>query len=141
MPFTFEAESGEIPVGQHDVEIVEATPKTVGDPPKDKLLVTFEARDGSQVVDWLTKSKPSKFRWEQLWSAAGVPFADDGGKVTFDETRLVGRRVHIEVIDDEYNGTVRRKVKEVFAPVEPDVPFDMPEREPASEQDDSEVPF
>jgi hypothetical protein len=141
-PFEIEADAGEILVGQHnDAAVAEAVVKTVGDPPKPKLLVVYEVSDGSQLADWLTPSKPSRWKWEELWAAAGLAFPVVDGKLTFNEADLIGKRVHIEVIDEEYNGQVRRKVKAVSKPVDADVPIDMPEAEATSEKGDADVPF
>jgi hypothetical protein len=119
-PFAFDAESGEIPIGQHDVEIVEvkAGCNNKGNP---NLRVSFETSDGGQVVDWLVHVPSARWRWRQLWEATGLEFPIDSGEV--DETDLIGRRVHIEVIEDTYQGVTRRKVgKEFSAPVGLDVP-------------------
>ena len=70
--------------------------------------------------------------------------SDQGGQV--DEQDLIGRHVHIEVVEDTYEGKTRLKVKEVMSPVGVDVPIDPVEpaasgggdTEPA---DLDEVPF
>lgn len=129
-PFTFDAESGEIQPGQHDVEIVEAVPGTnsKGNP---NLRVVFETPDGAQLADWLVALPQVRWRWEQLWTAAGLEFPN-GGEV--DETDLIGLRVHIDVIEDTYQGVTRSKVKEVSSYVGPDIPntFDEPPPRPES---------
>jgi hypothetical protein len=137
-PFTFEPESGTIPVGQRDVEIVEAVAGVNQNSGNENLRVVFEASDGSQLADWWTKAPAARWRWEELWVAAGLEFPVDGGMV--DEKDLIGRRVHIEVIDDTYQGQTRRKVKEVSAPVDADVPIDTTGLPDASEGDEG-VPF
>jgi hypothetical protein len=118
--FEFGPETGEIPVGQHDVEIVEAVASVNRNSGHQNLRITFEARDGSQLVDWWTKTSASRWRWEQLWSAAGLKFPVGGG--TVDGKDLVGRRVNVEVIEDDYQGKTRLKVKDVAAFVGLDVP-------------------
>lgn len=140
-PFNFDAESGEIQPGQHDVEIVEAVPG-VNSKGNQNLRVVYEAPDGAQLADWLVVLPQVRWRWQQLWAAAGLEFPVDTGVV--DEADLIGQRVHIEVIADTYNGSTRPKVKEVSGPVAPDIPFDEPQPElPAGmpELDDKPLPF
>jgi hypothetical protein len=138
-PFEIKPESGTIPVGQCDAEIVEAVPGTNTNSGNPNLRVVFETADGSQLADWWTLTPAAQWRWELLWTAAGLEFPVDGG--TIDEKDLIGKRVGIDVIDDEYQGKTRRKIKEVFAPVGADVPIDAPEPPAVSSEDDEAVPF
>jgi hypothetical protein len=133
-PFRFEAESGSIPVGDFDVKIVEAVSGTnsKGNP---NLRVVFEAPDGAQIADWLVHLPTVRWKWEQLWEAAGLEFPV--GPVEVDERDLVGKRVHIDVIEDSYQGQTRTKVKEVTGPVGMDVPIDFPESDTAADTDGS----
>jgi hypothetical protein len=123
-PFTFDAVSGEIPIGQHDVEIVEARAGVNQNSGNDNLRVTFEARDGSQLADYWTKTEKARWRWSQLWISAGLDWPSDDQGGTIDERDLLGRRVHITVVEDTYTGQVRRKVKEVGSPIGSDIPTD-----------------
>jgi hypothetical protein len=138
-PFEIPAESAVLPTGQHDVEIVEAVAGTNFNSGNDNLRVVFEASDGSQVTDWWTFTPAALWRWEELWTAAGLAWPHGGGGV--DEHDLIGRKVHVTVIEDEYQGQTRRKVKEVSAPVGSDIPADEPEVPATSVEDDEKVPF
>ena len=105
----------------------------------------------AQLADWLVALPQVRWRWEQLWTAAGLPFPDGGGEV--DEADLIGKRVHIDVIEDTYEGRTRGKVKEVSGYVGSDIPIDFPEDEQTGgeassfaaagglEADDDEAPY
>jgi hypothetical protein len=147
-PFKFEPESGTIPLGQHDVEIVDAVPG-VNSKGNDNLRVVYElASSGAQIADWLVHVPQSRWRWRQLWEAAGLEFPN-GGEV--DERDLIGRRVHIDVIEDTYQGQPRPRVGEVSEYLGSDIPADdsdLPEpgadgsfAAAAGLQDDDEVPY
>lgn len=138
-PFSFDADTGEIPVGQHDVEIVEAIPglNNKGNP---NLRVIYELPgDGRQLPDWLTAVPRARWVWKRLWEAAGLPFPDDD--VDVDEADLIGKRVHIEVVEDTYDGVVRNKVKDVSPYVGSDVPDDLDTATSDPPAADDDVPF
>jgi hypothetical protein len=145
-PFKFDPGSGTIPVGEHDVEIVEAT-AGVNSRGNDNLRVVYEAPSGAQIADWLVHVPQSRWRWRQVWEAAGLPFPN-GGEV--DESELVGRRVHIDVVEDSYQGQTRPRVGEVSEYLGSDIPADEPEvpagvdgsfAAAAGLEDDEEAPY
>ncbi len=138
-PFELPEESGEIQAGDHDVEIVEAVATTNKNTGNDQLRVTFEDPSGAQITDWLVHKPTVAWKWRQLWEAAGLPWTGTGGKVKVDEADLVGRRVHIDVINDTYEGRTRAKVREVSPYVGSDIPSELPDA--GAPKDDSEVPF
>lgn len=121
-PFKFDPASGELPVGWHDVEIVDAVPgvNAKGNP---NLRIVYQAPDGRQITDWLVAVPAARWRWQMLWSAAGLTFPDDGG--TVEETDLIGKRVSVEILEDEYQGVVRNKVGDI-SPSAFDVASDVP---------------
>jgi hypothetical protein len=127
-PFKFEPESGAVPIGQHDVKIVDAVHGTnsKGNP---NLRVVFETPDGAQIADWLVHLPQSRWRWRQLWEAAGLEFPN-GGEV--DERDLIGRCVHIDVIEDTYQGRTRARVGEISEYLGPDIPVDLKEPQAAA---------
>jgi hypothetical protein len=141
-PFEFAPEAGGIDVGEHDVVIIEAVPGINANSGNQNLRVVFESADGDELADWWTHTPAARWRWEELWSAAGLDFPIDGG--TIDERDLVGKRVCIEVIEDEYLGRKRLKVKSVFrcTSSEPEIPVDTTALPPATDdEDDARVAF
>jgi hypothetical protein len=134
MPFEFEEEAGELGLGLHDVEIVEAVAGVNRNSGNPNLRVTFEDDRGAQLTEWLTHVPAARWRWEQLWFAAGLEFPPGGG--TVDEENLLGRRVQVNVVDELYDGQLRRKVKEFLPADTSDIPSDVP-----ADEDDSEREF
>jgi hypothetical protein len=110
-PFTIDPDGGsdELPAGQHDVQIVKAVAGQSGKG-NPNIRVELEDRHGRELAEWVTITPAALWKVEELWSAAGLAWPDQGGEI--DEADLVGRTVHIEVAEEEYNGRTRPRVRE-----------------------------
>jgi len=62
---------------------------------------------GAKVVENVTMTPESFFRLQEIFEATG--FKGDG--TGFDSNDLIGLRCRVAVVDDEYEGKVRSKVK------------------------------
>jgi hypothetical protein len=140
-PFEIGAGLTEIPVGRHNVTIVEARAfetKDKGTPGIALTLVDDEDRE-LETPMWVTRA--AQDRLEELWTAAGLEWPSEGG--TIDEADLVGKRVHVELVPDEYQGKSRTRVH-MWSPMGgTDLPGDTTglETEKGGEEDDSDLPF
>ena len=142
-PITIPDESGgDIPVGQHNVEIVAAR-ESVSRNGNDQIIVDVQDTHGRMLSDWITFSPSALWRAKQVWKAAGLTWPGSGGRIDGDD--LVGRHVHITVFQDEYQGVKRNKVQEYAPPMQPDIPFDEEVKtvtaSPRQAFGDDDIPF
>lgn len=121
-PYTFATGDSELPVGQSNVEIIEAKDGPTSSNGNPQMIVELEDVQGRQLTDWVVMTERAKWRVQQLWSAAGLDWPETG---QVDERDLIGKRVHVEVFEDTYNGVTRRKIKEYSKPIGSDVPMDI----------------
>jgi hypothetical protein len=143
LPFTFDADTGEIPPGRCDVEIVDAVPG-VSSKGNENLRLTFRDAAGRQVTDWLTYLPSVRWRWRLVWECAGLPFPhDEAGEI--DERDLLGRTINVEIAHDTYEGRTRSKVIDYMPAVGSDIPSDVDSARgfaaAAGLNDDSTAPY
>jgi hypothetical protein len=114
-PYKVESDSGELPAGEHDVEITGVKDKisSKGNP---MWIVQMQDAEGRVVVDFIALVPTLQWRIQDLWVSAGLDWPTVGEEV--DETQLIGRRVHAAVEISSYNGADRPKVVAYAPPQE-----------------------
>jgi len=145
-PFTVPDETdGDIPVGDHNVEIIAARDAGFSSNGNPQIVVDLQDINGRVLSHWITITpKTIPWRVKPFWEAAGLVWPDVGAQA--DEQDLVGRHVHVTVSEREWQGQMRREVSEVAPPVQSDIPFDdpVPQAAPAPGRaifGDEDIPF
>ena len=104
------------------------------------LGVEIEDSAGHRLIDRVYVTPTAMWRLRQLWEAAGLAWGDAGGMA--DEQALVGRMVHVTVIDEPYGDRVYKKVTEWSPPVASDIPTDpRPTSGGGGPPADDDIPF
>lgn len=96
--------------GEHIAKIISAE-ETVASTGSDMIKITFEVTSGedkgSRVYENYVLLEASLWKLKALLNALGVKAE---GKVVIDLDKLIGKICIIEVVHEEYNGTIRAKV-------------------------------
>lgn len=107
--------SSTIQVGTHDVQVVDHYLAEIGSKKTPALIVTFEDERGARIQwsGWLSE-KAINGTFDVLETALGWDAAADNHQITAlhaDQPKLAGREATIVVEEEEYEGTVRLKVR------------------------------
>lgn len=102
--------------GRHRVKIVEAE-EVVTQGGNDAIKVTFEVTQGedkgNHVIETFPLTDTALWKLKSLLKALGMKCE---GRITLDIDRLIGKVCDVQVIHDEYNGSIRAKVDEYLKP-------------------------
>lgn len=94
------------------IEEIDATSKTRDGAPQ--MMVYARITEGpfkdSVMVERLPLDPTSKAMFRTVGFLTGMGVPTPRRKIAFDESRIVGRRVYIEIVDNEYNGRTTSQV-------------------------------
>jgi len=92
------------------IEIKSGTTKTKGDP---RRQVIFKLDEGEKISDFLIEIKSCHWKIQRLFKACDLPFEGD---VTVGDNweELLGQKIRVNVIQEEYNGEMRNRINAYF---------------------------
>ena len=113
-----EPDVDEIPPGDLDATIVEARviESKKGTP---GIAITYEDDAGRELEDAVWVTRNTRWRVEQLCTACEIPFPT--GRIRLNVKDLEGKRVHVELEEQEYDGKTQVRVKEWTTASEPEI--------------------
>ncbi len=120
-------------VGKHEVTINDAKVEANEAKGTHQLVLNYENSDGA-IRQWIYLNHPASEKATEIGllqvKKLLIAIGHDGESTPDDVSYLRGKKVGINVINDEYNGTVRKKVN-----------YHFPVKVEASTKIDDEIPF
>ena len=121
-------------VGSHEVTINDAKVEANAGKGTHQLVVSY-ANDDGQIRQWIYLNHPKSEKATEIGliqvKRLLIAVGHDGNSTPDDVNYLKGKKVGIKVVDDEYNGEVKKKVSSHFAVEGADNSNDL----------DDEIPF
>ena len=98
--------------GMYELDITKVEEKT-SSTGKDMVLVTFKHQEtGTAIWENYVLQENCLWKLKELLDAVGF---DTTGALELDFEELVGQTVNAKVVQDEYNGQIKNRIKKVYA--------------------------